>query len=51
MNCLDAEARGWITIRDLFKFMKNYDIDISEQQICGMLGVYDKNMDGKIEFK
>lgn len=29
MNCLDVEGRGWISTNDLYKFMRNFDIDVS----------------------
>lgn len=48
MNCLDAEGRGWVTADDFYKFMKNYDIDVSIGSVCGLLGIYDNDMNGKI---
>lgn len=51
MNCLDVQNRGWITVDDLYKFMKNYDIDINVGAVYGLLGIYDTNMNGKISMK
>lgn len=51
MNCLDVQNRGWITVDDLYKFMKNYDIDVNVGAVYGLLGIYDTNMNGKISMK
>ena len=51
MNCLDVESRGWITVADLYKFLKNFDIDVLPGNVCQMLGVYDKDINGKITMK
>lgn len=48
MNSLDGNNRGYIVTDDLFKFMKNYDIDISERQIKELVGNYDCDLNGKI---
>lgn len=48
MNSLDGLNRGWIVTDDLFKFMKNYDIDVSERQVKELVGNYDSDMNGKI---
>ena len=48
MNSLDAKNRGYIVTDDLYKFMKNYDIDVSERQIKELVGNYDCDMNGKI---
>ena len=29
MNSLDGMNRGWVVTDDIYKFMKNYDIDVS----------------------
>lgn len=51
MNCLDVEGRGWITTGDLYKFLRNFDVQVSGSSVCAMLGVYDNDMNGKIEIK
>ena len=48
MNSLDLTNRGWILPLDLYNFMKNYDIDVSERKIKELLGNYDYDMNGKI---
>ena len=48
MNCLDVDARGWISVDDLYKFMKNYDVDVSLSNVCGLLGISDNDRNGKI---
>lgn len=48
MNCLDVQARGWISADDLYKFMKNYDVDVSLSNVCGLLGISDNDRNGKI---
>lgn len=48
MNCLDVEARGWITTGDVYKFLRNFDVDVNPSQVCEMLGIYDHDLNGKI---
>lgn len=48
MNCLDVEARGWITTGDVYKFLRNFDVDVNPSQACEMLGIYDHDLNGKI---
>lgn len=48
MNCLDVEGRGWITTADIYKFLGNFDIDVEQNKVCGMLGVFDNDLNGKI---
>jgi Ca2+-binding EF-hand superfamily protein len=51
MNCLDVEGRGWITTGDFYKFLKNFDVDVSPYSVCEMLGIYDKDLNGKISIE
>lgn len=36
---------------DLYKFIKNYDIDVSKANVCALLNVYDNDMNGKISIE
>ena len=51
MNSLDNVSRGWVNVEDLFKFLKNYDVDITTYHMKELLGNYDSDMNGKITFK
>lgn len=51
MNCLDVEARGWVTTGDIYKFLKNYDVEVTMGKVCGIVGVYDCDMNGKINMR
>lgn len=51
MNCLDVAARGWISADDLYKFMKNYDIDVTSSNVCGLLGISDNDRNGKVSME
>lgn len=51
MNSLDGNNHGWIVTEDLYKFMKNYDIDVTEKHMKELLGHYDCDMNGKISME
>ena len=51
MNSLDNTSRGWVNVEDLFKFLKNYDVDVTPYHMKELLGNYDSDMNGKITFK
>ena len=48
MNSLDNSNKGWINAEDLYKFLKNYDVDVSISQVKQLLGNYDTDINGKI---
>ena len=51
MNSLDNASKGWANTEDLFKFLKNYDVDVTENHVKELLGNYDADINGKITLK
>ena len=48
MTSLDNDRNDYICVSDLYKFMKNYDIDVKHFHMKELLGSYDNDMNGKI---
>lgn len=48
MNSIDNDRNDYICVSDLYKFMKNYDIDVKHYHMKQLLCNYDSDMNGKI---
>lgn len=48
MNSIDNDRNDYICVSDLYKFMKNYDIDVKHYHMKELLSNYDSDMNGKI---
>lgn len=51
MNCLDVEKRGWVTLNDIYKFLRGFDVEVSLQNVAGLISICDNNYDGKVTFQ